>query len=211
MMSQVAAIFDVDRTLVNGYTERLFFRHLLASGLLSGRSALAFLARLALHPGGRFQDKSYLAGLQVEGVRHLAAECFRQRILPRLSGPGLACLRKHRASGHRIILLTGSLGLLLRPLQGFAGAEWLIATELQENGGRFTGEIRGLHPRGPNKARLVTDLAQRHRLDLSRSFAYGDHLADIPLFESVGHPAVVNPCRRLSFLARERSWPVLYF
>ena len=34
-MSRVAAIFDVDQTLVHGYTERLFFRYLLRPGCLS--------------------------------------------------------------------------------------------------------------------------------------------------------------------------------
>lgn len=210
-MNRAAAIFDVDRTLVHGHTERLFFRHLLACGMLSRGAALAFLARLAVHPGERFRDKSYLAGLLADRVLPLASECFRQRIQPRLSAAGLACLAEHRALGHAIVLLTGSLVFLLRPLQEMAGADWLIATELVENRGRFTGEIRGLHPRGVNKAILVEKLARRQGLDLSCSFAYGDHIADTPFLESVGHPVAVNPCRRLSLLARERCWPIRFF
>lgn len=210
-MSRVVAIFDVDRTLVKAHTERLFFRHLLDCGFLSRRAALNFLARLALSPGERHQNKSYLAGLRVEGVISLAAECFRQRILPRLSASGLARLEEHRALGHGIVLLTGSLGFLLRPLMELAGVDWLIATEVGENGGRFTGEIKGLHPRGVNKALLMAQLARHQGLDLSRSYAYGDHVADIPLFETVGHPVAVNPHRRLVALARERRWPILYF
>ncbi len=210
-MSRVAAIFDVDRTLVHGHTERLFFRHLVACGALSRRAALGFLARLAVRPEERFRDKSYLAGLLTERVLSLAAECFRQRIRPRLSPAGLACLQEHRVRGHAIILLTGSLVFLLRPLKELAGADWLIATELVENGGRFTGQIQGLHPRGINKALLVAELSRRQGLDLSRSFAYGDHIADTPLLESVGYPVVVNPCRRLGLLARERGWPIRSF
>ncbi len=210
-MGRVAAIFDVDRTLVNTHTERLFFRHLLACGCLSRWEALQYLTRLALHPGRRYHDKSYLAGLRVDGVLPLAAECFRQRILPRVSPSGLARLAEHRALGHVVVLLTGSLVFLLRPLQELAGAEWLIATELEQTNGCFTGEIKGLHPRGANKAFLVARLARQQDLDLSRSFAYGDHIADIPLLEAVGHPVVVNPSRRLWRLARQRRWPIRHF
>jgi len=210
-MSRVAAIFDVDRTLVQGHTERLFFQHLVSCGLLSPGAALGFLARLAVSPRERHRNKSYLAGQRVEGVLSLAAECFRDLILPRVSPVGLARLKEHRAAGHAVVLLTGSLIFLLKPLKELSGADWLIATELVENGGRFTGEIRGLHPRGKNKAILVEELARRHNLDLARSFAYGDHLTDLPLLELVGHPVAVNPGRRLRQLARQRRWPIQRF
>jgi HAD superfamily hydrolase (TIGR01490 family) len=210
-MARVAAIFDVDRTLVQGHTERLFFRHLVSCGLISPGAALTYLARLAMSPAERHRDKSYLAGQRVEGVLPRAQECFREQILPRISPVGLACLKEHQAAGHAIVLLTGSLVFLLRPLQELAGAEWLIATELVENSGHFTGEIRGLHPRGKNKAILVQELARRHSLDLSRSYAYGDHLSDLPLLELVGHPVAVNPRRRLRRLARQRRWPIRQF
>jgi hypothetical protein len=74
-MSRVVAIFDVDRTLVQGYTERLFFRYLVRRGLISVPQALAFLGQLARRPQDRFQDKSYLEGLKVEEVIRLARRC----------------------------------------------------------------------------------------------------------------------------------------
>ena len=39
-MSRVVAIFDVDQTLVRGYTERLFFRYLVRHRVLSLPRAL---------------------------------------------------------------------------------------------------------------------------------------------------------------------------
>ena len=49
-MSRVVAIFDVDQTLVQGYTERLFFRYLVRQGLLSVPRALAYLGQVARRP-----------------------------------------------------------------------------------------------------------------------------------------------------------------
>jgi alcohol-forming fatty acyl-CoA reductase len=54
-------------------------------------------------------------------------------------------------------------------------------------------------------------LARRQGLDLSGSFAYGDHEADIPLLSSVGRPVAVNPRRPLAREARRRGWPIEYF
>jgi HAD superfamily hydrolase (TIGR01490 family) len=210
-MGKVAAIFDVDQTLVKGRTEQLFFRYLVRQGRLGMHQALIFLARLAVHPQERFQDKTYLEGLAVEEITRLARECYRDLISPRVSAAARACVREHLAQGHKVVLLTGSLSFLLSPLQEELGADWLIATELNRHNGHFTGKINGLHPRGENKFRLLLALSQAADLDLSQSYAYGDHIQDSFLLRHIGHPVVVNPSWRLKRLARKHRWPIRYF
>jgi HAD superfamily hydrolase (TIGR01490 family) len=210
-MSPVAAIFDVDQTLVRGHTERLFFWYLVRQGRLKIPKALAYLACLACHPKGRFQDKSYLKGMVVEDLVRLAQQCYREAISPRLSPVGLGLVREHQAQGHEIVLLTGSLAFLILPLQEELGADWLIATELGRGNGLVTGELVNLHPRGENKLRLLLHLSQTQGLDLSQSYAYGDHIQDLPLFRHIGHPVAVNPSWRLKRLARKYRWPIEHF
>jgi len=211
IMSRVVAIFDVDQTLVQGHTERLFFRRLVRQHLLSVPQALSFLGQLAWHPQDRFQDKSYLQGLPVEEVVCLARRCYQEDIAPRLSSGGLACVLEHQGRGHAIALISGSLSFLLAPLQEELGAEVLIATELHRRNGRFTGEIAGLHPRGPNKLWLLQEWSRTHGFDLNQSYAYGDHVQDSYLFRSIGNPVVVNPSWRLKLQARKHRWPIRYF
>jgi HAD superfamily hydrolase (TIGR01490 family) len=210
-MPRVAAIFDVDQTLVQGYTERLFFRFLVRHGLISVPQAMQFLGHLAWRPQDRFQDKSYLHGLEVEPVLALARQCYQEEISPRVSLHGLDCILEHQARDHDIILLTGSLSFLLLPLKEELAAGHLIATEVQREGGRFTGEIAGLHPHGKNKLELLVQLARQQGLDLSRSYAYGDHMTDLVLLHQIGHPVVVNPSWRLKRQARRHRWPIRYF
>jgi putative phosphoserine phosphatase/1-acylglycerol-3-phosphate O-acyltransferase len=210
-MSRVVAIFDVDQTLVQGYTERLFFRYLVRRRRLSVPRALAYLGGAACRGRDRFQDKSYLQGLQEEEVVRLARHCYGEDIAPRVSPAGLACVQEHQAQGHAIALLSGSLSLLLAPLQEELGADWLIATELQRQNGHFTGAINGLHPRGLNKLRLLQELSRTHGFDLSQAYAYGDHIQDAHLFRSIGHPVAVNPSWRLKCRARKHRWPIQYF
>ena len=210
-MSRVVAIFDVDQTLVQGYTERLFFRYLVRRRRLSVSRALAYLGGVACRLRDRFQDKSYLAGLQVEEVVRLAGQCYREDIAPRVSPAGLACVQEHQAQGHAIALLSGSLSLLLAPLQEELGADWLIATELQRQNGQLTGAIAGRNPRGPNKLWLLQELSRTQGFDLSQAYAYGDHIQDSYLFRSIGHPVAVNPSWRLKLRARKHRWPIQYF
>ncbi len=210
-MNRVAAIFDVDQTLVQGYTERLFFRYLLRQGCLSLPQALTYLGTLAFNPLVRFQDKSYLTGLTVAEVQGLARRCYQEEISPRLSRPGLTCVLEHQERGHAIVLLTGSLSFLLLPLKEELRADWLIATELGRDNGRYTGRIRGLHPRGVNKLRLLMNLALAQGFDLPRSYAYADHIQDLHLFRHIGHPVAVNPSWRLRRQARLHRWPIRRF
>jgi HAD superfamily hydrolase (TIGR01490 family) len=210
-LETAAAIFDVDGTLVRGGTERLFFRYLVHARRLNFLRAIGFLARLAAAPRERYRNKTYLAGLAVADMEYLGHRCFQEVILPRLRPPAVARLQAHQSGGRKIILLTGSLAFLMFPLQKQLGADWLIATELAEVNGRFTGEIRGLHPRGENKRLLMEDLARNQGLDLARSSAYGNHEEDVFLLSSVGHPVAVSPTLALKRLAREHNWPVEYF
>jgi len=210
-MGKAAAVFDVDGTLVRGGTERLFFFYLLRRRKLNPTKALAFLWRLAAQPRRRFINKTYLAGLDVEEMAHLGRCCHREVIVPRLRPRGLACLRAHQAQAREIVLLTGSLAFLVLPLKEDLGADWLIATELDRRDRIFTGGILGPHPRGENKRLLLEELARSLNLDLTCSYAYGDHLEDAPLLGGVGRPVAVNPTQALRRLARERGWPIDYF
>jgi HAD superfamily hydrolase (TIGR01490 family) len=141
----------------------------------------------------------------------LAQRCYQEEIAPRITSAGLACVLEHQTRGHAIALVSGSLALLLTPLKQDLGADWLIATELQRDNGRFTGEIAGVHPRGPNKLWLLQELSRTHGFDLSQSYAYGDHIQDSYLLHSIGYPVAVNPSWRLKLQARKHRWPIRYF
>jgi phosphoserine phosphatase len=85
----------------------------------------------------------------------------------------------------------------------------VMATKLQEKGGKWTGKALGQTMFGEAKVRAAKRLAAEMRLDLGRCYAYGDTLNDRWLMEAVGRPAAVNPSRDLAGIARTLGWPVL--
>ena len=210
-MNKIAAVFDVDRTLISLPTEQLFFFFLLWRRVISPRQALSYAKELLWQHPHRFQNKSYLRGLAASRIESLARDCYQSLIRPRLSRMGLAYLQEHQKQNHQVVVLTGSLECLMLPLHLDLGADWLIATRLQTDSDRYTGQITGLHPRGENKLHLLRELSGFAGFDLSQSFAYADHASDLPLLQHIGRPVAVNPDSRLKSFAQTHSWPIRRF
>jgi HAD superfamily hydrolase (TIGR01490 family) len=214
----VAAVFDVDRTLVPvTTTERIFIRYLLRRGVLRPqaifRTAL-FIAR-QLRSASPFEairrERAYLAGQPYEKMIKLAADCFETAIKPRISRAGLKSIQEHKTQGHTVVLLSGSLDFLLEHLRRYVGADHLIAAQMEVVDGKLTGRIVGRHPYGSYKAALMQHFASEHVLDFSGSFCYADHHTDHEVLRLFGNPIVINPKARMRQIAQREGWTVRKF
>jgi len=216
-MGRIAAVFDVDRTLIVGTSmESLFVRYLIARGELNladlGRY-LGFFVRHMDELGTQLnkRNKAIWEDKDADQVHLLADKCFRDRILPRLSPLGREYIERHRDQGHLIVLLSGSLDFLVTLLKEELGADHMIATRLARSGPVLAGRIEGRHPWGSNKRDELVELARTENIDLPSSYAYGDHHADVPILELVGNPVAVNPTIFLRREAQSRGWPIVEF
>lgn len=212
--TDIAAIFDVDNTLLPGQASEVrFFRFLWKRGLVGWREiresagwALRRMPPLSLQP--LRERKLYLAGKDAGDVESLAEEFCKGEIFPRLARQGLTRMDEHRRAGHHLVLVTGSLDFLVAPLAALLDVSTVLATKLEQDQERFTGHVRAPLPYGPGKRELIARLTRECRLDLARSFAYGDSPGDVELLQMVGHPLVVNPIRGMASIARRHGWPV---
>jgi phosphoserine phosphatase len=116
----------------------------------------------------------------------------------------------HRAEGRAVYIVSSSPEEVVRPLAEHFGVAGVIATRARIEDGRYTGELE-FYCAGPAKAEAIRDLALREGIDLERSYAYSDSIADLPMLESVGHPVAVNADRDLRKQAEERGWDVRDF
>lgn len=212
--TEVAALFDVDNTLLPGQASEVrFFRFLWKRGLVGWRElrdsvgcVLRCAPPISLHP--LRERKLYLAGKAAVEVESLAEEFCRAELVPRLSAQGLSRMDEHRRAGHHIVLVTGSLDFLMAPLAALLEVPTLLAARLERQHRRFTGHVCEPLPYGPGKRDLIVRLIQDSRIDLAQSFAYGDSPGDVELLQMVGHPLVVNPIRGMGRIARRNGWPV---
>lgn len=217
----VAAFFDLDKTVIAKASMAAFGRTLYRDGLISRRLMLrALWAQLVFLHLGASQEKlasireSVLAltkGWDQNRVRTLVREAMEDVVEPIIYSEALELIDYHRSQGHRVVIISASPAEIVDPLAEHLGADDSIASISRVDAdGRYTGEME-YYSYGPYKAKAMVKLAARHGIDLSASFAYSDSATDLPMLDAVGHPVVVNPDRVLAKLAAERDWEVRHF
>jgi HAD superfamily hydrolase (TIGR01490 family) len=142
-------------------------------------------------------------------VMVLADEVFDNVVKPRIF-PGARELidQCHRAK-LRVVLVTGSLDVTMRPLARHLGADHVIANRLEFKDLYATGRLLRPVVAGPEKSGLLVKDAADHGHDLRDCHAYSDSYSDVPMLSVVGHPACINPDDKLVKLAHAYNWPIL--
>jgi HAD superfamily hydrolase (TIGR01490 family) len=215
----VAAVFDVDRTLVPvTTTERIFIRYLAKRGVLrwqalwrTGLLVLKSLPQRVSPFEAIRRERAYLVGQPYNKMRRMAQDCFDTGIKQRISRAGVEAIKEHKAKGEMVVLLSGSLDFLLEPFKDYVGADHLIAAKMEVVNGRLTGRIVGDWPFGSYKAVLIRHFAEEHGLDFTRSYAYADHHTDHEVLRLFGNPVVINARTKMQEIARREGWTMKDF
>ncbi len=213
-----ACYFDVDGTLVRTNLVQPTVYYLLNQGtpvqtaLRVGRALLRAprMAYAELLDRRTFNELLYsaYAGMSEDRLAVLADEVFDSVLRPSLFPSAQALVDKSRAAGHEVVFVSGALDWIAKRLADHMGGGTVIANRLEMKAGIATGKILKPVVAGPEKARIVRDHARARGYDLDDCFAFSDSYSDVPMLSVVGHPAAVNPDRRLALLAKAYSWPL---
>jgi putative phosphoserine phosphatase/1-acylglycerol-3-phosphate O-acyltransferase len=214
----VAALFDLDRTLIDGYSAISFFNHRsVRAGWRPGRSPLR---SPPLPPSGwagsgspPFSPRRRAAarGLPEVALRELGEEVFERQLAARIFPEARRLVEAHRQRGHFLAIVTSATRYQVEPIARHLGIEFVACSGLEVRNGLFTGRVR--HPvcYGPGKLDAARRFAARHGFELARASFYSDSHEDLPLLEAVGDPHPVNPTRELAETAAARRWPIHVF
>jgi len=215
-----AAFFDLDKTIIARSSTLAFSKHFYDSGLINRRSVLRsayaqFMFALQGADEAQMEKmRAYLTSLvegwDVETVRQVVAETLHTVVDPLVYVEAVDLIAAHHAAGRDVVIVSASGSEVVEPIGAMLDADHVIATELVEEDGHYTGEI-ALYAYGENKATAIRELAEEQGYDLAESYAYSDSETDVPMLAEVGHPYVVNPDKALRRLALEEGWPVLEF
>jgi alcohol-forming fatty acyl-CoA reductase len=213
----VLAVFDVDGTLVEtNVVEYFLWMRLRAQPLEDWPAFLADMMRkgprwlyLERRSRAEFQRSFYreYEGLDPEIMKVLGREALDAVTLRRIYPEGMRRIREHKRAGHRVLLLTGALDVVVEPLAELLDVE-VDCAHLLVKEGRLTGDLQSPPPAGEARGSLLQEYAERNGIALAESFAYADSLSDLPMLELVGTPVAVNPDARLSQVAGQRGWRI---
>jgi putative phosphoserine phosphatase/1-acylglycerol-3-phosphate O-acyltransferase len=215
---KVGALFDLDQTLLAGFSAAAFFRERLLSGRMAPRELLeSFLGALRFGLG-RTDFSGFVSsatagyrGLAESVLDQLGQEVFEKHLAAEIYPESRALVRAHQEMGHTVAVVSSATRYQAGPLARDLGIPHVLCTRLELENGALTGGVVGPTCYGEGKVRAVRELAAKHDVDLGRSYFYTDSHEDLRLLEAVGNPRPTNPDRRLARVAKQRGWPVRRF
>lgn len=212
----VVAVFDLEGTLVASNVIETYLLARLCDLPRSGwPGELADLVRkLPRYLSAERRDRGEFlrtfmrryAGADEAGLARIVQERLGDALLRRSHPEAIRQVRKHRAAGHRTILITGTVDVLVQPIAGLF--DEVVASRLHMRDGRYSGFLEAPPLVGEARAAWLRRYAENSGADLPASYAYGDSYSDRPLLEAVGHPIAVNPDPHLYRHAKSRRWAV---
>lgn len=211
------ALFDLDNTLLDGDSDYAWAQFLIEEGVLHADEYNAkndyFYER---YKDGSLDIHEFLDFQLAPLARHPRAqldawhnEFMQRKVRPMILPKAAALIAKHADALTAIVTATNRF--ITRPIADELGVGELIATDIEEVDGAFTGKPRGTPTFREGKIAAVDGwlAARGHRLADYESWFYSDSLNDLPLLERVTHPVAVDPDATLRAYATERKWPII--
>ncbi|HWC35882.1 MAG TPA: HAD-IB family hydrolase [Mycobacteriales bacterium] len=215
--SDVVAVFDMDGTLLSSnVVEAYLALRLPELGLAAKAREVGDVARaLPRWLATERRDRSAFLrmvyrryeGASLADLDRIVDEHLTASMLTRLAPAAVRAIREHRAAGHRLVLVTGAITPLTRPIDPLF--DEVVTAELAvDSEGRCTGLLQRPPLVGESRASWLRHRAHEAGWNLAASYAYADSASDLPLLRAVGNPVVIDPDVVLSRVARKERWPV---
>ena len=216
---QVGAFFDLDGTLVAGYTAAAQTRDRLRRRDLRIIEFLVIVQLAVQFRLGRRAFETLIEGSARTVRGRLAADVdamgervFHRSVAGRVYPEMRELVQAHQRRGHTVVVSSSALTNQVAPVARYLGIEHVVCNRLvADDHGILTGEVEPPVMWGPTKASSVQRFAVGHQVDLSASYFYADGDEDLSLMRLVGHPRPTNPESRLTRAAVRCGWPILRF
>jgi HAD superfamily hydrolase (TIGR01490 family) len=211
------ALFDLDHTLIDGDSDVSWAQFLIEEGVLHPDEYHAknmwFAER---YKDGTLDIHEFLDFQLAPIARRPRAELDRwhqqfmqRKIRPIIHARAAELIDRH--SDALQALVTATNRFITAPIAAELGIPNLIATDIEEVDGEFTGKPRGTPSFREGKIARVEEFLAGRGTSLAdyESWFYSDSLNDLPLLERVDHPVAVDPDATLRAKAQERGWQVI--
>lgn len=207
-----AAFFDMDNTLLRvdtgmSWTKFLYKRGELPPKMVAKAVYWSTLYKLAILDMEAVFSKLCL-DLRGDSEAEMIAKCdvwYRDHVEREIAPAARVAVEHHRRAGHLVVLATGSTCYAARPVARGANIDHVLSSELEVEGGAFTGRASALCF-GHHKVALAEAWAAKHGVDLAASYFYSDSYNDLPMLSRVGTAIAVNPDARLARHAKRHGW-----
>jgi HAD superfamily hydrolase (TIGR01490 family) len=214
---QVGAFFDLDGTLVDGFTATAHAsdrirRRQARIGEVLGVMEASMRYRFGRVQFARLLDRAagYLHGESLTELDTIGERLFVERVATWVFPYMHELVRAHQQRGHTVVLSSSALTIHAEPVARFLEINHVLCNHFDvDDDGLLTGRITRPVIWGTKKADAVQQFCDENHVDLQRSYFYADGNEDAALMKLVGNPRPVNPRPGLAAMAVEHDWPVL--
>jgi HAD superfamily hydrolase (TIGR01490 family) len=213
----VGAFFDLDGTLVDGFTAAVHVsdrirRRQAGIGELLGVFDAALRYRFGRLEFERLLVRAagYLRGELLTELEELGESLFVERVAARLYGDMQEVVQAHQERDHTVVLSSSALSMQALPIARFLGISNVQCNyfELDESG-RLTGGIVRPIVWGTTKASAMRQFCADNGVAVQHSYFYADGDEDAASMSLVGYPRPVNPRSGLAAASAVHGWPVM--
>src|SRR5215470_219339 len=215
--SQVGAFFDLDGTLVSGFTATAHAGDRIRRRQARIGEVLGVLEASIRYRFGRMQFErlivraaGYLKGESLPELDELGERLFVRHIASRVYPDMRQIVEAHQRRGHTVALCSSALTIHAEPVARALGISTLLCNHFEvDEHGLLTGDIERPIIWGSRKADAAQKFCADNGVDLKASYFYADGDEDVALMSVIGHPRPVNPRSGLAATAAANGWPVL--
>jgi len=211
------ALFDLDNTLLAGDSDYLWGEFLTEQGIvdadLYARENQRFYdeyknGTLDIHEFQAFSQQP-LVHNDTDDMLKLREQFLKNKITPIMSPASFELIKKHRALGDTLVVITATNSFITRPITQAFGIEHLLATEPEIIDGKYTGKIAGTPCFQEGKVIRLNQWMKEQNLNLKGSWFYSDSHNDLPLLLEAENPVVVDADEKLLKYAEQYNWPIM--
>jgi putative phosphoserine phosphatase / 1-acylglycerol-3-phosphate O-acyltransferase len=212
---RIGAFFDLDGTIVAGFTGGAYYADRLRKGdvgpLEGARTAVMVADGLLGGDHTRIGETGVqqLRGMAPEDLAELGERLFAKRTARTIRPQARQLVAAHQRKGHTVAVASSATHFQIDSIARDLGVEHILCTELEEQDGLLTGAVKGGMLWGEAKARAVRGMIRSLKLTRSATYGYANGAEDVAFLSSVGRPHAVTPHATLRRVAERQGWPVV--
>lgn len=200
-MKEKLAIFDVDYTITKRETLAEFYFFMLKKNPRyikylpkSIFSSLLYVFKIYDASKAKRTFIRFIDGIEEIEMKKIVKEFYEKRLSKILYKDAIDTIKKMKVKGYKIYLISASAEFYLSEFYNIKEVDMVIGTRFIKEKGLHRNEILGENCKGEEKVKRLKEVLLKENMDVDfeSSYMYSDSLSDLPLFNLVGHPYLIN-------------------
>ncbi|MBZ9608445.1 HAD-IB family hydrolase [Clostridium estertheticum] len=200
-MKEKLAIFDVDYTLTKRETLVEFYFFMIKKNLKFIRylpksifSSIFYVFKIYDASKAKKTFIRFIDGIEENEMKKIVKEFYETRLSKILYKDAIDTIKKMKIQGYKIYLISASAEFYLNEFYNIKEVDKVIGTRFVKENGLHRNKIWGENCKGEEKVKRLKEILKREniQIDFENSYMFSDSLSDLPLFNLVGHPYLIN-------------------